>query len=276
MLGETWAQQGEAPEWQRLYERRETYPIGIVPNDGLFLTAGADVQKDRIEFEVVAWGRGKESWSVDYCVIEGSPASDSVWRELSGVVNRTYRHQKGAVMQIVKFAIDSGFSTSEVYAWARTQTNGRIAVVKGDSRTVGMINQANVIEVGPSGKRLAHGVRVWPINSGVIKEELYRWLRLEKPTAESAEAPPPGFCHFPQYNEEYFRQLTAEQLVTKVVKGYRKPEWQKMRDRNEGLDCRVYARAAAAIYGMDRFRDHHWDEFAAAVNRASMPSAVRP
>jgi phage terminase large subunit GpA-like protein len=69
VLGETWALQGDAPEWQRLYDRREDYRIGTVPKGGLFLTAGVDVQKDRIEVEVVGWGRGKESWSVDYQVL---------------------------------------------------------------------------------------------------------------------------------------------------------------------------------------------------------------
>ena len=49
VLGETWAQQVEAPDWQRLYDRREIYALGRVPTGGLFLTAGADVQKDRIK-----------------------------------------------------------------------------------------------------------------------------------------------------------------------------------------------------------------------------------
>ena len=92
----------------------------------------------------------------------------------------------------------------------------------------------------------------------MIKEELYRWLRLDRPTEESGESYPPGYCHFPKYGEEYFQQLTAEQLVTRIVKGYRRPEWQKTRDRNEALDARTYARAAAAVYGMNRFNDAAW------------------
>src|ERR1700733_218254 len=92
----------------------------------------------------------------------------------------------------------------------------------------------------------------------MIKEELYRWRRLDRPTDESGEAYPPGYCHFPQYGEEYFKQITAEQLVTKVVKGYRRTEWQKTRDRNEAIDARTYARAAAAVYGIDRFNDAIW------------------
>ena len=65
VLGETWAQQGEAPDWQRLYDRRETYKLGAVPAGALFLTAGTDIQKDRIEVQIVGWGRGKEGWLGD-------------------------------------------------------------------------------------------------------------------------------------------------------------------------------------------------------------------
>src|SRR5690606_1888657 len=48
VLGETWIETGDAPDWQRIAERREDWPAGTVPAGGLFLTAGADVQKDRI------------------------------------------------------------------------------------------------------------------------------------------------------------------------------------------------------------------------------------
>ena len=102
------------------------------------------------------------------------------------------------------------------------------------------------------------GIKVWPVNGAMIKEELYRWLHLDRPTEESGDPYPPGYCHFPKYGEEYFKQLTAEQLVTRIVKGYRRPEWQKTRERNEALDCRVYARAAAAVSGMDRFSETNW------------------
>jgi len=87
VLGETWALQGEAPDWQRLYDRREDYRIGSVPAGGLFLTAGIDIQKDRIEVEVVAWGRGKESWSVDYQVLEGQTVEAAVWHKLTAVLD---------------------------------------------------------------------------------------------------------------------------------------------------------------------------------------------
>ena len=82
-LGETWMESGEAPDWRRLYDRRERWPAGTVPEGGLILTAGADVQKDRIEVDVWAWGRGLESWLVDHVVIEGGPESEAAWAALA-------------------------------------------------------------------------------------------------------------------------------------------------------------------------------------------------
>ncbi len=73
VLGETWVETGEAPDWQRLDGPAREWTAGTVPAGGLFLTAGADVQKDRIEVDIWAWGRGLESWLVDHVVIEGRP-----------------------------------------------------------------------------------------------------------------------------------------------------------------------------------------------------------
>jgi phage terminase large subunit GpA-like protein len=258
VLGETWTQMGEAPDWQRLYDRRERYKIGIVPAGGLFLTGGADVQRDRIEVQVVAWGRGKENWLVDYVVLDGHTARPEVWTELTGLLNSTYVHASGAELPIVRLAVDSGFATQEVYSWVRKQGVGRVLAVKGyDGGTVA-IGQPSALDVTRGGKRIRHGVKVWPVATGMLKSELYGWLKLERPTEESGEPHPPGFCHFPQMPDEFFKQLTAEQLVPKAVKGYRKLEWIKTRDRNEALDTRIYARAAAAQFGIDRLTERHW------------------
>jgi phage terminase large subunit GpA-like protein len=157
-----------------------------------------------------------------------------------------------------------------------------VLVIKGDSRAPALLGAAAPVDVGPLGARIKHGIRVWPVNSGMAKEELYRWLRLERPTDEdlTKSVPfPAGYCHFPKYSDEYFKQITAEQLVTKLVKGYRRHEWQKMRERNEALDCRVYARAAAGRIGIDRFQEKHWAELerrvAASPTKDTKPAAQR-
>lgn len=147
VLGETWAQQGEAPEWQRLYDRRETYKLGTVPAGALFLTAGADVQKDRIEVQIVGWGRGKESWLVDYVVLDGNASLPEVWKRLTAMLHTTYPHQSGAILVIMRMAVDSGFATQEVYVWARTQSPGRVLVCKGYRDGTAPVGQPNAIDV---------------------------------------------------------------------------------------------------------------------------------
>ena len=127
----------------------------------------------------------------------------------------------------------------------------------------------SVSKADAGGKR--RGLRVWSVGTPVAKGELYRWLKLEWPTEEALEADasfPPGACHFPQYAEEYFKQLTAERLVTRIVKGFPRASWEKEAGRrNEALDCRVYARAAAAVYGLDRFEERHWRRMEEALAR---------
>jgi len=278
VLGEPFEEAHEAPEWHGLYERRETYRIGVVPRGGLFLTAGVDVQKDRIEAEVVAWGRNKESWSVDYLVLDGDTARPEVWSRLDEALARDWPRKGGGSMPIRVLCVDSGYATQDVYAWARRHPQAawgpagaaarqpRTAVaVKGQERDVALLLGVSKADAG--GRR--RGLRVWSVSASIAKGELYRWLKLERPTDEAlAEGTdyPPGYCHFPQYGEEYFKQLTAERRVIRIHKGFPRASWEKdPARRNEALDCRVYARAAAAVYGLDRFQERHWKRLEEAL-----------
>lgn len=268
VLGEVWKDMGEAPEWRVLFERREAYPLGKAPMPVLFLTAGIDVQKDRLEIQVVGWGADKQSWLVDYEVLMGDTSRPDVWVELTAYVERSWEHESGISLPLTRWAIDSGYATQDVYQWARTQTPGQCLVVKGFEHGVAPIGQPNAVEVTVGGRRYKRGVKVWPVATGLLKSELYRWLKLDKPTNET-EVYPPGYCHFPQIGEEFFKQIAAEQLVEKSVKGgFKKLEWQKLRDRNEALDTRVYARAAAAQFGLDRFDERRWQQLRESIDLA--------
>jgi len=108
-------------------------------------------------------------------------------------------------------------------------------------------------------------VQLWKVAAAVFKSELYRLLRLNPPTdddlAEDGDWPA-GYVHIPKGTPaEWVRQLTAEHLmVTKTRQGFQKLEWQQIRERNEALDCRVYARAAAWLMGIDRWDDRRWEQ----------------
>ena len=255
VLGETWLEKGEAPEWQILFDKREDYQQEIVPSGGLFLTAGADVQKDRIECEVVAWGRNKESWSVGYFIINGDTAREEVWNELSEFSKRYFEHSSGVMLPISRFAIDSGFATQQVYNWVRKQPINFAMAIKGTDSGVTPLGLPTRVDLNINGKRLRRGAKVWSVGTSILKSELYQFLRL---TQNEEESYPAGYCHFPKYDSEYFKQLTAEQLVTKMVRGYQKREWQKTRERNEALDCRIYARAASISFGIEQFTETKW------------------
>lgn len=267
VLGQTWKERGEAPEWRRLYDRREHYGIGTVPANGLVIFAGADVQKDRIEVEIVAYGRNMESWSVDYRVLPGNtdtPDGDA-FKLLDKLLGETFDHEHGSRLPIRKLAIDSGYNTNTVYAWVRKQQQNRVISVDGQESSATLVGIPKARDVKTSGKRIARGVKSWPVGTDMAKTELYGWLRHDTPTEEAGGIYPFGYCHFPEYSEEFFRMLTAEQKIVRLVRGFRRYLWEKTRERNEALDCRVYARAASYVEGIDRWKDQQWDELAAEI-----------
>ncbi|MCX7348722.1 MAG: phage terminase large subunit family protein [Alphaproteobacteria bacterium] len=266
LLGETWMESGEAPDWQRLYDRRERWTPGSVPEKALFLTAGADVQKDRIEIDVWGWGRGLESWLVDHIVIEGGPDRPAAWAELTALCAKTWRHASGTPMQIVRMGVDTGYEAPAVYAWARGQGFEQASPVKGVDgfNRLSPVSGPTYVDMTAGGKRIRRGVRLWTVAVSTFKSETYRFLRLERPTDEelaSGTMHPPGTIHLPAWAEsEWCKQFVAEQLVTvKTKRGFQRLEWQKLRERNEALDCRSYARAAAWIAGVDRWSEDRWE-----------------
>ncbi len=277
VLGETWIESGEAPDWQRLYERREPFRRGTVPSGGLFLTAGADVQKDRIEVSVWAWGRGLESWLVDHLVIEGGPETASSWAGLDELLGTTWPHEGGARLGLARLGIDTGYEAPSVYAWARRRGIGQVVPMKGVEgfNRAAPVTGPTYVDASEGGKRIRRGARLWTVAVATFKSETFRFLRLERPTDEALEAGagfPAGYLHLPQGTDaEWTRQLVAEQLVTiRTKRGFTRLDWQKLRERNEALDCRVYARAAAWIAGLDRWSEARWQELA---RQLGVPSA---
>ena len=286
LLGETWVESGDAPEWQRLAERREAYGGAQVPVGGLFLTAGVDVQKDRIEVDVWAWGRGLESWLVDHIVIAGGPDDPTCWDKLTALLGRTWTCANGAVMLIGKLAIDTGYEAPAVYAWARKQGFDQVAPVKGleGFNRATPVSGPTFVDATIGGKRLRRGARLWSVATATFKTETYRFLRLERPSDEDRALgvlDAPGTVHLPDWiDTEWLKQLVAEQLVTvRNKRGYAHPEWQKMRERNEALDARVYARAAAWIMGADRWDEATWRRLEAQAGvetRQAAPVTTEP
>lgn len=262
-LGLAYEAVGDKPEWKLLHDRREEYPINRIPsNDIAFLTAGVDVQKDRLEVEIVGWCEGKTSYSIDYRVLTGYVSGDgsaAVWQKLAALLTETWAKPDGNKLPIRMMCVDSGAFTSEVYAFCKKYPQSRVVPTKGQDNQITIVAAPKAVNVTRKNKS-ADGLKVWHVGVSVIKEELYGWLRLNP--GEN------GYCHFPQYGEEYFKGLISEELViTKNKKGHNVKAWVKKYARNEPLDARVYARAAAHMAGMDSFSPQHWQ----ALLKAALP-----
>jgi len=268
-LGETWLEEGEAPDWERLLERREAYRIGSVPAGGLLLAGGADVQKDRIEASVWAFGRGKEAWLVEHRVLMGDTARDGVWKRLAGLLNETWTHESGSCLPLARFALDTGFATQESYAFVRRMKDSRLMAVKGVARGAALVGTPTAVDITYNGKRLRRGIKVFAVAGAIAKLEFNNNLRKTLEVSEEGEIQyPEGYVHLPKMDAEFVKQLCAEQLITRRNRnGFPVREWQKLRERNEALDCYVYARAAASAAGLDRFEARHWRE----LERQLMP-----
>lgn len=265
VLGEAWVEKGDVPQWESLYQRAEDYikaPFGV-----LFLTAGVDVQKDRLEVSVYGWGRKRHKWRIEHKIIHGDTSRDAVWSELTEYLDSEFEHQSGASLRLLKIAIDTGYATERVYRYIRDKRDSRVLAIKGVQRGSSLVGLPRAVGATKQGKKARFGIKLYSVTGPMAKEELYSDLQKVIEVSEDGEVMyPSGYVHFNKDDGEFFKQICSEQLVTRKNRsGYQVTEWQKMRDRNEALDCFVYARAAASVYGIDRFTEKHFSDFESQI-----------
>lgn len=255
ILAESWEDRGDAPDWHKLYDRREDWPVGVVPAGGLVLTSFTDVQGDRLETSVWAWGEGLECWLVEHKVIMGAPNEAATWAALADLLVKQYQHESGHRLAIEMSMVDSGAYTSEVYKFVRSQDPRRVLASKGQKHGKNVSWLGSEMDDPHDGKRRGVGGRkIRNIATNRLKHDLYRALRLERPTAESGEPFPPGYVHLSKaVSEDGCRQLVSEVYEPKG------DAWVlKNGERNEWLDCWVGARAAAYWAGVDTTSEVDW------------------
>ncbi len=239
-LGESWEEEGEGVEDTDLKNRTEPLPKKKVSQEVLVITAGVDVQDNRLECEVVGWGQDKESWSLDYHKLPGDPERQDVWDQLDAVLSQTYERpihdDKTHPLKIACACVDSGAHTQAVYNFAapRQRKIGGVCATKGYSQP------AKPLVSRPRKTSVNKAVKLYMVGTDTAKDMVYGRLKIKEPG--------PGYCHFPDdYEDEYFEQLTSEEVVTSYKKGVATRVWRKKRSRNEALDCRVLNLVALAI-----------------------------
>ncbi|MCP4972217.1 MAG: phage terminase large subunit family protein, partial [Prochlorococcus sp.] len=190
-----------------------------------------------LECEVIGYGEGEESWGIEYRQIWGDPAKAETWNALDNILRQTFTTEDGRQLPISAACVDSGgHHTTAVYEYAGKRAGQRIFAVKG------MAGEGKPIVSAASTKRYGRtggSVRLFTVGVDTGKRIVMSRLGIQEG---------PGHCHFPMsYDEEYFAQLTAEEIRTKYLKGVPTQYWYQTRARNEALDIRVYALAAVKL-----------------------------
>jgi phage terminase large subunit GpA-like protein len=239
-LGETWEERGgmDADDFE---SRKEAYAAEVPAGVGL-LTAGVDVQDDRLEVIVRGWGHGEESWLIRREIILGDPSGESkdrtkpsVWAQLDTLLHTDWRHEAGVTIRVNTTCVDSGAHTDAVYRFCKPRYGFRVFATKGYSGP-----GHPVVNHKPSVSNRGR-VRLFFVGTDAAKDSVYGRLRISTPG--------PQFMHFPlAADADYFDQLVAEKVVKEMVNGrwFRRYKLPRGR-RNEVLDCEVLALVALEL-----------------------------
>lgn len=267
-LGIAWKEKGDAPDWEKLKAQLQARPRGVLPPGALILVMGVDVQGNRLEWDVWAFGIGKTRWHIDSGVLEGDTGDTgdqtgarTVWTGLDEVMRRTWVSHNGRPFGLEMTAIDAGYNTQAVYDFVRRR-GPRVIAVKGmPGHMAPAIGTATKQDFNWKGEKIKGGVLLWPVGTWTLKSALYAAAR------KTLEGPGPdgqwrvGAVHLSAdvVDDTWLKQFTAEQLITHQTRKGLEMSWEVIQGRrNERLDTAIYAAAAVAHLGIDRFTPETW------------------
>ncbi|HKV74574.1 MAG TPA: terminase gpA endonuclease subunit [Gemmatimonadales bacterium] len=214
----------------------------VVPDGVGVLTAGIDVQANRLELYVWGWGAGLESWPVAMRVFPGDPQREpdqpgSVWHEVDAALAQPFLHVSGRSVSVAAALIDSGFATTQVYRFAQPRRPRKIYASKGQPGERPILGKPTA--------QTKRRIPLYPVGVDTAKNEFLRSQLVET-------EPGPGFVHLPSwFTAEQLAQLVAEERKRRVHLGRVSYVWVKRGSDtpNEALDCRILARAALELLG---------------------------
>lgn len=234
-LGEIYREKGDGADAISILARVENYNLKTLIAAGkvLRITGGVDVQKDRLEASIAAWGAGEESWLVDHIILPGDTTQKDVWEDLDIALTEN---------KVQVACIDAGYNTSAVLEFCAARR--WCFPTKGISGTGRALIEDARRRAARLRARKKKGQPVEPLGVDQGKALIYARLRITEPG--------PGYVHFPAdpaFDDEYFQQLAAEELRKRVRGGRVIAEWRQIRPRNEALDCVILNLAACRLAG---------------------------
>ncbi|SLN77644.1 phage terminase large subunit family protein [Roseisalinus antarcticus] len=252
-LGEPWRGEGDDLDGVSFPALQRPFSAEDVPSEVLVVTAGCDVQADRVETTLVGWTREGDMRVLGHVVTWGSPTENETWIEVDDLLRRQFRHPAGSVLTVDATIIDSGNWADAVYAFCRPRAARRVLPgkgVPGFGRPGVAFSQTRKVRLALLGvdglklglhQRLAHGETILFSN---------------------------------QLGGDYFDQLRAERLVTRYTRGRPTRAWEVISGRrNEALDTLTYATAARQLLSLDL--DRREGELASVTGKTESPRVIR-
>lgn len=242
-LGETWDEGGDDFGAHTLAARRHKY-AAPVPRDACVLVATADIQNNRIEAQITAFGPGEQSWLIAHQVFWGDPgitedlpdaAEINVWSQLDIFLLSEWQHECGQMLRPSITLIDSGAHADSVYDFVSARAMRRVYACKG----VDYLSKPGLVTEGASKRG---NLRLFSIATYAAKDRSFARMKIPQPG--------PGYMNLPEWvTDEYLDQLTGEKKITVRDKRTRarKQIYVKTHNRNEALDLTVYGHAGLFI-----------------------------
>jgi phage terminase large subunit GpA-like protein len=255
-VGKAYRAHGEARPWEEIRDRamESSYVRGNVPAGALLLMLGIDCQVDRVEWQLVAFGREFRRYVIDYGIIDRHISDPDCQRNLDLLLAKTWRNVAGRQLGIELAAIDGNAWTEDVWTFARRHPSSKLIMIRGRgddsaSRLARVKKERNE----KTGKLLRYSKRFYHLGVSVLKMALYRDLAKDDPLSVSYIAFPSGL------EDDYFQELTAERRAPVKRNGFTVFRWVKDdRQDNEALDTLVQATGAAIKFGVYGMSDLSW------------------
>jgi len=268
-LGQSFEEASEKTDATDLEKRAEDYPLRIVPMGGLIIMCGIDVQKDRFEIVVWAFGRGEEMWVIDYIVIEANPAIESEWKKLDKHLLHHYHHASGTLLNIEHVGLDTGGHwTHEAYNYVRERKTAKgwdtpispkiypkVFGTKGSStHGIKISGKSSLQDISRFNKVIKRGIRLYLVGTESAKNLIFNRLQTKDPG--------PGYMHLSKHlPADFFQHMTNEVRVTKQTTKGLISTWVPKRSgaRNECLDCTVMTLFCADKAALQNKTQREWD-----------------
>lgn len=230
VLGEGWREHSDELDDGELASRAEPLSLDSIPEDVLAITAGCDVQRDRLECTLIGWAEDGTAYILGHHVVWGLPDDSQTWADLDGLLKTRFKHPLGGSLGIDAAAVDSGDGQTmeTVYRFCFPRVSRKILAIKGVAGNRPWIERS---------KSKTKGGWLWIAGVDGIKSHLM--ARLSRPGSIRFSDTLPA---------SWYEQLASERIVVKYSRGQPARIFERIPGRAaEALDCTVYAFAARQI-----------------------------